>query len=288
MRLMDSTWDTTQNLSLESQLERISLESDVLANLIETFKTTIPNFLGQLKSVSAHFAETGREQAKINIDLSKKERQVIEAASHIDYLNFGERLISVPEGFKGDLLKYSVLLNKIVTEAYQAQNTILSEYNTILSSFISNKEDKISLKDHTAFFERIQKRRAELTKELSNFSNSTTGVSKAKFKSVVSRMGDVQALYEEANKLSKLHSAAKLNEIQNAVNHSVDLLDIIIKGVLDGKTTNVSPNATQNIAKGAYEVAKYVEFVGVVYFDVTVFLNTLDGLSDAILNVNRA
>lgn len=287
MFLMDNNEDSVQALSLESQLERIAIENDVLANLLETFKTVIPNFVSQLRNTNAHFVETNKEQSDVDVKLSTKEKDVIEAARHIDYLNFGERPISIPEGFKGNLLKYAELLEKITAEAYQAQNTILAEYNGILSSFITNKEDKISLKDHTSFFERIKNRREELSKELSSFANSTTGVSKAKFKSVVGRMAEIEPLFKQAARLTGNHSAAKLNEIHSAVNHSVDLLDIVIKGVTDGKITHISGNATQNIAKGAYEVAKYVEFVGIIYFDVTVFLNTLNGVADAILNVNK-
>ena len=38
-----------------------------------------------------------------------------------------------------------------------------------------------------------------------------------------------------------------------------------------------------NISRGAYEVAKYVEFVGVIYFDITVFLNCVVGMMDSIM-----
>lgn len=274
-------------ISLESQLQRIAVESEVLVNLIETFKTTIPNFVNNLKDVNLHFLDSLKEQTKSDISLSKKEKKVIEIASHIDFLNFGERLVSVPEGFKGNLLSYAQLLNKTATEAYQVQNTVLNEYSAILSSFITNKEDKISLKDHTEFFSRIKSKRLELSNQLSHFTGPVTGVSKSKLKNVLSRISDIEPLLKEASKLSNQHSRARLTDIHASVSSCVDLLDIIIKNVSEGKIDNVSPNATKNISAGAFEVAKYVEFVGIIYFDIMVFLNSLDSIMDTILKVNE-
>lgn len=273
-------------LSLESQLDCIALESGITANLLETFKRVLPNFAQRLKDVNAHLFDSSKSQDEIVIKLSRKQKAVLEMVPHVDFLNFGERLVSVPENFKGNVLQYALTLNGIVSEVYQLHNTILAEYNGILSSFITNKDDKFSLKDHSAFFARIKKERDGFTKRLMEFTNPKAGVSKAKFKSIMYRMSDMDPLVREVAKLTQQHSRTKLTEIQNAVNHSTDLLDIVITGVQDGTITHISPNATLNISKGAYEVAKYVELVGVVYFDVTVLLNTVDNMMTAVLELN--
>lgn len=275
-------------VSLESHLERISLESEFLVNMLETFKTAIPSFVSKLRDANAHLFETAKAQDTLDIELSKKEKKALEYSKHLDFVGFGDRLISVPENFKGDYIKYAALLNTIATIAYQTQNTILAEYNQILSAFITNKEDKISLKDHTAFFNRIKAERESYTEKLGDFLNKKSGVSKMRFRDVISRMADLETLIHHASRLGSQHSRAKLHDINSSVNHSVDLLDLVVNGVQDGTIKNISPNATMNISRGAYEVAKYVEFVGLIYFDITVFLNSVNSMLDSILDTKAA
>lgn len=275
-------------VSLESHLEHIALEGEFLVNMLETFKTTIPSFLTKLKDANTHLAETSKAQDNLDIELSKKEKKALEYSKHLDFVGFGDRLISVPENFKGDFIKYAILLNNIATVAYQTQNTVLAEYNQILSAFITNKEDKISLKDHTSFFNRIKAERESYNEKLGDFLNKKSGVSKMRFRDVLSRMSDLEPLVRQANYLSSQHSRAKLQDINSSVNHCVDLLNLVVTGVQDGTITNISPNATMNISRGAYEVAKYVEFVGIIYFDITVFLNSVNSMLDAVINVKTA
>lgn len=275
-------------VSLESHLERISLESEFLVNMLETFKTAIPSFVSKLRDANAHLFETAKAQDTLDIELSKKEKKALEYSKHLDFVGFGDRLISVPENFQGDYIKYAALLNTIATIAYQTQNTILAEYNQILSAFITNKEDKISLKDHTAFFNRIKAERESYAEKLGDFLNKKSGVSKMRFRDVISRMADLETLIHHASRLGSQHSRAKLHDINSSVNHSVDLLDLVVNGVQDGTIKNISPNATMNISRGAYEVAKYVEFVGLIYFDITVFLNSVNSMLDSILDTQAA
>lgn len=275
-------------VSLESHLERISLESEFLVNMLETFKTVIPSFVSKLRDANTHLADTSKAQDTLDIELSKKEKKALEYSKHLDFVGFGDRLISVPENFKGDYIKYAMLLNNVATVAYQTQNTILAEYNQILSAFITNKEDKISLKDHTTFFNRIKAEREAYGEKLGVFLNKKTGVSKMRFRDVISRMADLEPLIHQASQLGSQHSRAKLQDINHSVDHCVDLLDLVVTGVQDGTIKNISPNATMNISRGAYEVAKYVEFVGLVYFDITVFLNSVNSMLDSIINANAA
>lgn len=271
------------SMSLESMIEHIAVESGVIANMLETFKKVVPSFLYQLRDTNKHISELSNTTDDLGVKLNSKERKAIERARHLDFVTFGERIISAPENFKGDFIQYAVLLNHIATLAYQSQNTILAEYNHILSSFITNKEEKISLKDHTLFFNRVKQEREGLAEKLKDFLNPKVGTSKVKFREVLGRMGDLEPLLKETAKLSSQHSRAKLQDINNSVNQCVDLLNIIVTGVQDGSISNVSPNATMNISRGAYEVAKYVEFVGVIYFDITVFLNCVVGMLDSVM-----
>jgi hypothetical protein len=268
-------------------LESIAIESGVVANMIETFKRIVPSFASNLHDTNMQLAEASNAQQNLSIKLDKKERNAIDMSKHLNYLTFGDRLVSVPEGFKGNFIEYAILLNDVATIAYQTQNAVLFEYNHILSAFLTNKDDKISLKDHTVFFNRIKTEREAFARKLAVYLDKSNGTAKARFKHVLTRMNDIETLIKETSRLTSQHSRAKLTDMNNGVNQCVDLLNLIISGVQDGTIKNISPNATMNISRGAYEVAKYVEFVGVIYFDITVFLNCVNGMLDTIVSPNK-
>lgn len=276
--------NSSNGVSLETHLEQIALESNYLVNMLETFKTAIPSFTNKIRDVVSHLSGIANTQDNLNQGLTNKEHKALKIAKDLSFVGFGERIISIPENFKGSFIDYAKLLNLTATEAYQVQNTILAEYNVILSSFITNKEDRLALKDHTTFFNKIKDQREESGKKLGKFLNNKTGISKAKFRDVISRMAELEELIKVTSDLSSQHSRAKLQDIQSSVNHCVDLLDMIITGVKDGTITHISPNATMNISRGAYEIAKYVELVGIIYFDITVFLNCVDSMLEVIVN----
>lgn len=274
-------------LSLESQLKMLSLESNFTANFADLFRETIPSFLTNLIHIKQNITATEHAQAEVVYKLNKKERQAIEIAKHLSFLTFGDRIVFVPESFAGNLLNYTKVLKAIVSEAYKVQLETMAEYNTILSSFLTNRDDKISLKDHTAFFTKIKDERERFTKELSVFRASQVGGSKAQIKNIMDRMGDLEFIIKEAKDLASSHEQARLNQLKESVSQSIDLLNLIIDNVKTGKIQNVSANATMNIAQGAYEVAKYVEFISIVYFDISVLLNCIDKLLDVIVNADK-
>lgn len=275
--------DETVSLSMETHLERIALEGELVANVINTFRTAVPTFIQSLMDSKQQFMKSFQDNRNIVTDLTKKEKNAIDAARHLDFLNYGDRLISVPESFEGNLLDYAKSLRQVADIVYKVQNTVITDYKTILSSFITNKEDKLSLKDHTDFFKRIQLQREQLQKELKQFAASKTGESKAKLNTVMRRFAELEPLVKEVSLLTNAHEMTKLNHIADSVNECVDLLTIITDGMQRSTINNVSSNAALNISQGAYEVAKYVEFVSIVYFDVTVLLNCVDKLVNTLI-----
>lgn len=268
--------------SLEDNLSRLAMESEYASNLISMFRNTIPNFINAITSNNSLIKGFIGSNDAIELRLSDNQKKAIDASSRLDWLSFGERIITVPENFEGTLIKYIALLDKVTKELYTLNHTITGEYNVILSAFLTNKENKISLKDHTEFFKRIERTRNGITKELGSFIK-VGKINKVKLRTVVQRAADLEELIKVSVALNKVHNKEALINVHNSVNASTDLLDNILKQSESGDINNISPAAAMNISKGAYEVAKFVELFGIVYYDVTVLLTIVDSIVNAII-----
>ena len=273
-------------VSVEASMERLSLESEVLSNLLQTFKTTIPSFLANIINANGIVKGFLSNNNAKHDELVTKQKLVLLHLKQVDFINFGDRLITIPENFKGDLLEYSKKLTLITKELYNINNTTLVEYNAILASFLTNKDDKISNKNHLVLFQRVKTQRETISKQLGNFAKDT-GKSKVRLRSVLARIGDLEPLIESCLELSKLHNKDVITNVNAAVEQSTELLDLIIKRIQDGDINNLSASSAMNIASGAYEVGKLVQLVAVVYADVGILLNVVTGITDSIIDSDK-
>lgn len=261
-------------LSLESQMARLNLEAFSLGNVISSFKATLPTLTDTLKTqftslVNHDDVSDQVKDAKLHFGRLKVK------LPYASYLNYSKTLISVPEGFKGDLLAYAQALNKMGPEIYQEANKTLGEYNFVLSSFITNKENKISLKDHTDLFVRVKQRRERLTEELNHFFKAESNLSKQYLGDAVGRFADLETLVSSVDKLRMEHQSANVRDISEAVKKSIDLLQVIVEDTEKNGIAQVSGNAAMNISQGAYELGKYVEFVSIYRFRIEQMVSTI-------------
>lgn len=254
--------DEACTVSLESQINQLALESNVISNVINSFRNVIPNITDDLKAMALRLVETDtltKEFITANQHFSKLERKIPDAS----FVNYSKTIVSVPEGFSGNMLNYLKFLDSLSTEIFKEANSVLGDYNLVLSSFISNKQDKISLKDHTTLFERIKERREEILKNIKQFFPSTSVNSRKRFGDVVERFGELPEIMKVLEHLNRERKGHNLKEIANAVRESVEMLDIVIEEVKKNGVTNVSGNSAMNISQGAYELARFVELVAI-------------------------
>jgi len=248
-------------ISLERQLEQLAIESNVLANVIDTFRNIVPDLktkIFEFKDRLTSSATASDKEVKHCEDLF---RHLSPKTKYANYVNYSKTLVAVPESFKGNLLQYILLLNKLAPEVYSEANKLLGEYNFVLSTFISNKETKISIKDHTDIFHKAKTARERFSLEISAFFPTNNPQSRNYLGHVIERFYDLEKILDETKKLNNTHSKQNIKNIAELVNNSCDSLDIIIRNLQTQGVSNVSGNSAKNISEGAYEVAKYVEFV---------------------------
>jgi hypothetical protein len=258
-------FDNTSTLSLESQLERLSLEADVLANVIDSFKNVIPNLTAKISEVYGVLTATDNSSEALK-ELKTKQLSLKTKIKYVNYLNINSTLVVVPEGFHGDMLSYINLLNKLAPKIFVDANNVLGEYNFILSAFVTNKDNKISLKDHTALFTKVAKERESMNKEISHFFKPNSNISRVRMKDILHRLTDVDTIVDNISKLENDRNKHNVKDVAASVKRAVEMLDIVIKDVDSKGVSNISGNAAMNISQGAYEIGKLVEFIAAFRF----------------------
>lgn len=271
----------TSNPALEASLVKISLEANFVANMIQTFREVIPSFSASIRQAGLKLSAmtknyTDASDRKDHIERSR----IMKLTKDLDFLLFADRYVMVPEDFKGNLLEYSILLNTVSNKVFNSQNQAMAEYTNMLSSFLSNKDDKTSMKDHTDFYKRIRKEREDYAKQIAVYFPKATGKSRQPLRNVMTRFTELADLFIQVETLNASHSKTHLTNVQTSVTHCADMLDMVITGVKEDTIKNVSPEATNNIATGAYELGRYVEFLSVIYFQALTLTATLNNIID--------
>lgn len=262
MRSLAQFIDPTPTLSLESRMDRLALESNILANVIGAFKNVVPELREKL--VNAFDSLKGADDLTKEVnEVIKSFKKVEKKIPHASYLNVAKVVVSVPEGFKGNMLDYLTFLNSISEEIFRDANKVLGEYNVVLSSFISNKQDKITLKDHTALFKRVKERRVQITEKIATFFPTTSVTSKQRLSDVCERFADLEPMSKVVELLGRERKSHNLKEISASVRQITDLLNIVVDDVQKNGIENVSGAAAMNISEGAYELGKFIELVAI-------------------------
>lgn len=273
------TIEPSNNLTLE--IQQISLESDLIGNFVDSVKSILPKTVSLITEFKESLVRQDEEQLSSllsnKVDLKSKTN---------DYVKYGQTLLSVPEGFKGNLLDYGVELNKISDRIYNHCYSYLDEFSFILSAFITNKENKISIKKHEVLFDTIEKTRNEIISEYERFLDPNSNNTKQYLKSTLHRFNDIPFISKELQKLNKSNDKKHLESINKSIIKLIDLLNIIIANINDGKIEDLNSSVSYNLSKGSYELAKFIELVSIHKYRVEQYMGIMKSnyeLLDSIL-----
>jgi acetolactate synthase regulatory subunit len=265
-------------LSLESEMSKLALEANILTNLIDQFRVVIPKLGLKLKEVVSTY-NTDNQEHKELVRSSHRNLDLINKQIHqLKFIDYAKTLVAVPEGFNGSFLAYLKVLNSESQNLYKETLQIISEYNLIISAFITNKSNKISLQDYTSVFKRAEDKRKHLLEMLSAYQDPNSDLQRRYLNDVIGRWEDLPLIQAECETLLKDFHTKNLKDIKTNVNHSCELLEILIKNLNDQGFSEVSGISAQNIATGALEVAKMVEAVSIYNYKINEILKCVNVL----------
>lgn len=187
----------------------------------------------------------------------------------LDFTAFAKVTCRVPEGFTGNLEKYSEFLDRswdfLQTDALPQMDVLYGQ----LASFVSNRDAKISMANTAAIFSDIQAKHDTLAKE-SNiyFGRNTHNSTKSDLGTAYGAYG--YALHTEAriSKLAKSLSPKQVELVLGKIKRISSVLDIIIKDAQANEYEKASYEAVKGMATGVYAMAQAMEFYSVTYYRI--------------------
>lgn len=260
-------------ISAELAQESLNLEFlspvDGVRNLIDLFRNTIPAFKRKLVDVIEGFHPEDDKSHEVS-ELNKLLNTKRDTLTKTGMVTYGNTLIPVPEGLASEvpMLKYLSFLIDISDTFSKGIHEILTEYKIVLSTFISNKEAKTTIKDHSLFYRTIEKKRLALTKDLSSYFDEKISRSRQALENVYVQGKDIVEAADLTNSLHKTRKRADLEGVKKAVENCANLLDMVIEQSEKGSIENVSGAAATDLANGAMEVARWVELLSIYNFRV--------------------
>jgi hypothetical protein len=263
--------------NLELDLRRLALEASVLENVVATFREVLPSLSSKIFEISKSFSNSetsslidAKEVKEANVSIKNAIKGI---GKDLNTFNIDKLLISIPIGFKGNLIEYGEFLNSHIKEVVSLTNTTLSDFNFMLSSFITNKEDKFSNTDRTHFINKIKAEREKFSKKSDQFFNPN-GIEKTYFHKVLNRISDIDRLIDITILVDKSHFNSNIKNITSSLRQCLELLDIASKGVED-QAARVSGASAKNISEGAYEIAKLVEYLSILRFRTEAYITSV-------------
>lgn len=274
-----------QVFSLEEDMLYISREAGIISNLSEAIKNVLPNFKSKFVDISQTFAGFSSGKLLDLKSITSKQKTAIENTKYLDYMIFGDYVVSVPDGFEGDLVDYGNALKRNFPIVVKTANDALDFLDNILSSFITNKNDSKVQSENLAFYTTLKKEREHRQSDVKKFfSGSARGRSYIKAKLIIKRMSDIKELVDLSNCLTDSDHIKQIRALQVKVDHCASMLDMIINQIKIGQLDNITPAAGKSITTGVFEVGKLVEDAGIYYFDTQTYLTTVDKLVNVINN----
>lgn len=259
-----------QKPSYDYLVRRMATESITSPEILGVFKNLIPQSMDLLKSYIPQF--NTQSDAQPGIMMSSKGVAVLKKVATVNFVAYEDTLVQVPEGFDGKLVPYLELLllqSKVVLEHGVS---VIKDYNLELSMFLSNKDFRASLKSMSQRYKQIRTEREGYEHQIEAFFDKKhSTVSRKPLGEVIERFTDLKKVYELEEKIASVRKQQNFKAVSSEIQRAADML-ALIKGRLDsGDIDNVSGQTAKNLAEGAYEVAKYAEYMSLyAYFMETV------------------
>ena len=186
------------------------------------------------------------------------------AADTLQYLTVSRVELDVPEGFKGNLTEYSVLLLKLQKEFnHNLIEGIIKPFDIHISKIINQPmllESQTFAYSHKVKPKDIEKHTKELAKYITAGKRNT-----AKLSDVYNRMKEIGEFGENVQELVDIQGVATIHQVKQAIDELDDKLQLLLK-IMNDKTNNYNPSGKMisDLSDLVYEVAKQTELFAIV------------------------
>lgn len=281
----NSFTDMNEPTSYDLLVKRLAVESVSIPNVIDVFRELIPQSTDLIREKLpglSSFWDNGNNQYRPK---NKTFRLVLDQCSRFQYVAFQDTLVQVPEGFIGKPDNYAQELIKIGESVVKEGQKLLNDYVLVLSQFLSNKDARTSQMAHTALYNTITAKRSMYQRIIAGFFKSGSTLSRRPLGVLIDRFGDLSGWFREVERLDQVRTEQNFKLIEAKVKEAVELLDLINQRTTEQGIQQVSGESAKVIAKGAYEVAKFVEFMAIYNYQVESLVTSTNNTADQLASI---
>lgn len=260
-------------------MQAIALEASVLSNVVSTIKNLFPDLVHNFRS--SFVAATSIN--KVEIKFSKVEKELIDFLNKHSYINLMDTEITVPEGFNAEFLQ---AINTMDTNIEAISGLItkdISEFRTYVSTFITNKDTKQSLKDKTSSYNQAKIVIGNINTSFAELYKDNSFETTKPFKVLVKRNSDIEKVFTKLNTTKKNLNKVDIHALKSQMEDIASLLDTVIKMVNENKVETISPEAITNLAEGTQTIALIAETISASYFRSVGIITAIDRLPSELI-----
>lgn len=274
-------FELEDDVSFDRLQKRIAVESITEPSLFIFFSQILPKSAELVKSFIPNFAKFTESDPASYTKLNNSQRQtLVKEVAKYSFSTYEDTVISVPEGFNGSLITYLEVLvgqGKVVLD--HGQN-VIKDYNRELAMFLSNLDARASLKSHSQQYRQIRLEREAYQSAVEAFFNKkNASLSRQRLGSVIERFGDLDKVFLLEEKLIGVKKEQDFKTVIAEIQRTVDMMALVKARIDDKSIEKISGQVIKNLAEGAYEVAKYAEYMSLYSYFVESALASVNNLS---------
>ena len=269
------------SLTAEQCCDRIALEADFLSNMRQNLKSALPTFVALLKQIN--LTTNSEELQPFVKEILSDQSRAQYKSQQLDYLLYGEQLVSVPENFHGYFTDYGKTLISTLNTTHNRITMLLANINSYLSILITNKEHHTSTKDQSKIYIEASKERQMLMDNIGAYFPKNTGITKQPIKSVLHRFKDLEEMRDIIPQINTAVNKFNISQMQSHIQETSDMASMLLNYINQGDIEAISPAVAKSISVGLTETARYTELVSMIYFDTSLFLKAYSDLLKTIL-----
>lgn len=190
-----------------------------------------------------------------------------------------------PEGLKVTYLEYLEALAPAVEHAAAVGSNVLNPYASFLADMVTNRDGALRSKDFSASYAALGAKRELLQAQLGKCFSKGGHESSAELGKVVARMNDWQPVLAGVDACAVAINKVDRKALDKKMHECVELLDILQKKLERNEYGDVSPEVANNLASGAFQAAKELEFFSTTYYRVLTLAEAVQKTTEQLLRV---
>jgi hypothetical protein len=263
------------------KLEDLKAQRDIVAlegffsgdsGITARFAQAFPMVANAFSSFTSRFSNN-----QPTVALTSKQRDLLKLIQKQNYMDVMGLMISCPEGLdkSATYLDYGMALMGAVERALQVEATI-NNYTKYLAMFITNKEAKLSVTNSDRVFKEMEKDRARTLKALGTYFTPGGHDIDCMYGNVIKRNIDWGTVFGLCEKLSGAVESIKRSVLIEKINETSEMLDRIIGMIKRKEIEGITPQAMQELANGAYQVASELEFFAIMHYRTLAYVEAIN------------